>query len=310
MRNNNGEEYLTISTPTEVRTCGGLNICDEIKNGKQSLSIGSNGELQISSGNSVQLPDASATNELQSLTLSSDGQLGISSGNSVKLPDYSATNELQSLTLSSDGQLGITNGNSVQLPDSSQTNELQSLNLSSDGQLGISGGNSVQLPDSSATNELQSLTLSSSGQLGITNGNSVQLPTTWTKFWKQSKSDTMPIQPTWTTLTGYVVSFTVLSNTSAFLISTNVRFALNPSVSGLTLSFIVANEVNAVVDYVDFYNTDYQPPVTSVMTSQSMVAIGLAPGTYTAQVQVVTNIATTITFSTSNARLTVSKISD
>jgi hypothetical protein len=57
---------LTINSPTEVKTCGGINICDEINNGKQSLSLDNNGKISISNGNAVQLPDASETNELQS----------------------------------------------------------------------------------------------------------------------------------------------------------------------------------------------------------------------------------------------------
>jgi hypothetical protein len=168
-----GKNYLTINSPTEVFTCGDINICSILTDSIQSLSIANDGTLSLSKANSIQLPDSSSTNEIQSLSLSSDtSELAISGSNSIKLPDSSATNEIQSLSISGTS-LSISNGNTIQLPITAA----QTLALSMDKTtLSISDGNSVTLPDSSNTNELQSLNLSGS-QLSLSSGNSVDLST-------------------------------------------------------------------------------------------------------------------------------------
>ncbi len=167
---------MTINSPTVVKTCGGINICDEISLGKQTLALSSNGqEILISNGNIVQLPDSSVTNELQTLSLDSSGTLSISQGNQVKLGDNSPTNEIQTLSLDSSGRLSISQGNQVLLADASATNEIQTLSLDAAGRLSISQGNEVILADSSATNELQTLTLDTAGKLSISQGNQVTL---------------------------------------------------------------------------------------------------------------------------------------
>ncbi len=130
---------MTINSPTEVKTCGGINICNEIDKGQQSLSIGDDGQLSITNGNSIQLPSPA-------LSLSSEGKLSISSGNTVQLPDNSASNEIQTLTINS-GRISLSNGGgSVDVPDPSSTNEIQTLSIN-DRELSISNGNSVTLPD-------------------------------------------------------------------------------------------------------------------------------------------------------------------
>lgn len=111
---NNNEEYLVINSPTEVKTCGGINICTEITNGKQTLNLSGAGELSISPGNSVQLPDNSATNEIQTLSLNG-GTVSLTNGGSFVLPDADATNELQTLSISNKA-LQLSKGNSVPLP--------------------------------------------------------------------------------------------------------------------------------------------------------------------------------------------------
>lgn len=76
----NGEkEYLRINS-SGVFGCN-LNLC----NGVQSLSI-NNGEISISNGNTINLPDPSPTNEIQELSVTNGGStLSISNGNSVDL---------------------------------------------------------------------------------------------------------------------------------------------------------------------------------------------------------------------------------
>ncbi len=164
---------MTINSPTEVLACGDINICSSLADGIQYLTLASDGTLSISKGNSIQLPDASSTNEIQTLSLSSDNTgISISSGNTVALPDSSPTNELQTLSISGTS-LSISSGNSVQLP----IPPAQTLSLSSDNTtLSISDGNSVNLPDSSNTNELQTLRLDGT-QLSISSGNSIDLAT-------------------------------------------------------------------------------------------------------------------------------------
>ncbi len=100
---------------TEVKTCGGINICDAISQGKQSLSLSTSGDLSISSGNSITLPDASSENELQQLSIAGGTVTLSNNGGSVQLPDASSTNELQSLSLDN-GTLSLSSSNSVSLP--------------------------------------------------------------------------------------------------------------------------------------------------------------------------------------------------
>lgn len=136
---------MTINSATDVRTCGGVNICNEISQGKQTLALATDGTLSISNGNSIQIPDTSSTNEIQTLNYDPSGQLSISGGNSVSIPDNSPTNEIQTLSLSNSDTISLSNGGSVVLPDASATNEIQTLSVNSN-QMSISNGNTVQLP--------------------------------------------------------------------------------------------------------------------------------------------------------------------
>ncbi|MFM2177233.1 MAG: hypothetical protein RL015_1331, partial [Verrucomicrobiota bacterium] len=83
--------------------------------GAQTLSL-SGGTLSISNGNSVTLPDTSATNELQTLSLSGSSLALSNGGGNVTLPDSSATNELQALSIAG-SVISLSNGGgSVTLP--------------------------------------------------------------------------------------------------------------------------------------------------------------------------------------------------
>jgi hypothetical protein len=83
--------------------------------GAQTLSL-SGGTLSISNGNSVSLPDTSATNELQTLSLSGSSLALSNGGGNVTLPDSSATNELQALSIAG-SVISLSNGGgSVTLP--------------------------------------------------------------------------------------------------------------------------------------------------------------------------------------------------
>jgi hypothetical protein len=113
--------------------------------------------LEISSGNSVTLPD---DNDQQVLSITGS-TLSISNGNSVAIPDQ----QTLSITGSS---LSISNGNSIQLPPDS---DQQSLTLAGTS-LSISNGNSVVLPPN--TDE-QVLSVSGNA-LTISNGNTITLP--------------------------------------------------------------------------------------------------------------------------------------
>jgi hypothetical protein len=160
--------------------------------GADAQTLGVSGEqLSISNGNTVVLPDGSATNEAQTLsksgstvTLSSVGgagggtftdadtqtlalngqQLSISGGNSVTLPPVPAP---QTLSLSG-SSLTISGGNTVALPP---VTDAQTLSLSGS-TLSISGGNTVALPPAPAP---QTLSLSGSS-LTISGGNTITLP--------------------------------------------------------------------------------------------------------------------------------------
>jgi hypothetical protein len=187
---NGVKEFLRINNEGVI-ACDQKNLC----NAFQSLSLSSDGtSLSISDGNTIQIPDASSTNELQTLSISesslsiSNGNsvtlpaqqrlevsndnrtLTISGGNSISFPDDSASNELQTLMLSGNNLI-LSNGNSVTLPVSEQNLVISSNNRT----LSITYGNSITLPDSSSENELQTLTISGNS-LSISSGNTVQLP--------------------------------------------------------------------------------------------------------------------------------------
>ena len=116
----------------------------------------------VSGGGGNTDADADPTNELQTLIFS-NGQLSISSGNTVVIPDETndadadPANELQALTFSN-GQLSISSGNTVVIPDETNdadtdpANEIQSLSISGS-QLSISGGNTINLPVSDGTGD-------------------------------------------------------------------------------------------------------------------------------------------------------------
>lgn len=110
----NTEDYLVINSGNDIKTCGGVNICDEISKGKQTLAVNVNGQLSISNGNSVSLPDNNATNEIQTLSLNA-GTVSLTDGGSFVLPDAEATNELQTLSIANK-TLQLSQGNSVPLP--------------------------------------------------------------------------------------------------------------------------------------------------------------------------------------------------
>jgi hypothetical protein len=103
--------------------------------GAQTLSL-SGGVLSISNGNSVSLPDTSATNELQTLSLSGSSLALSNGGGNVTLPDSSATNELQALSIAG-SVISLSNGGgSVTLPSATNL-------YNSDGTL--SGGRTISM---------------------------------------------------------------------------------------------------------------------------------------------------------------------
>jgi len=191
---NNEIQTLSKSGTTITLNKGGGSITDS---DNQTLSF-SGSSLSISSGNSVTLPDSSASNELQRLSLSG-ASLSISSGNSVTLPDTSSSNELQTLSKSgnkislsgnggqvvdndsqmlsySNGIVSLERGGSFYLPDTSASNEFQSLSITpGKGTIALSNGGSVILNDSSSINELQILSISND-TLSISKGNKIKLP--------------------------------------------------------------------------------------------------------------------------------------
>ncbi|MCR5889672.1 tail fiber domain-containing protein [Hymenobacter sp. J193] len=136
----------------------------------QTLTL-SSGSLSISGGNSVTLPDASATNEAQTLskagttvTLSTVNGAG---GGSFTDLDTDA----QQLTLDGNA-LRLSNSTSVILPDASDTNEAQTI-FKNNGLISLTpingfGGGSV------TDNDGQTLSVSG-GNLSISGGNSVAL---------------------------------------------------------------------------------------------------------------------------------------
>ncbi|MBG8555406.1 galactose-binding domain-containing protein [Hymenobacter guriensis] len=132
----------------------------------QTLTV-SSGSLSISGGNSVTLPDASATNELQTIT---------KSGNTVTLSNGGGSftdldTDAQQLTLD-DNTLRLSNSTSVVLPDASNTNEAQTI-FKSNGVISLTsiggfGGGSVTDTDG----QLLSV---GNGNLTISGGNSLAL---------------------------------------------------------------------------------------------------------------------------------------
>lgn len=158
--------------------------------GSQSLFL-SGDNLSISNGNSVILPDGSATNELQSLSLSGANLSLSNGGGSVTLPtgttytagsginisgnsisnsgDLSTTNEIQTMTLTGNNLSLSNGGGSVTIPTGTIYTAGNGIN--------ISGNTITNDGDLSTTNEIQTMTLAGNNLTLSYGGGSVILPT-------------------------------------------------------------------------------------------------------------------------------------
>lgn len=152
-RDSTNELQLLQLTGNLLEISSGNSVTLPDDNDQQVLSI-TGSTLSISNGNSVAIPD-------QQILSIAGSSLSISNGNSIQLPPDS---DQQSLTLAGTS-LSISNGNSVVLPPN--TDE-QVLSVSGNA-LTISNGNTVTLPDA------QTLSIAAN-TLSISNGNSVSLP--------------------------------------------------------------------------------------------------------------------------------------
>jgi hypothetical protein len=158
--------------------------------GSQSLFL-SGDNLSISNGNSVTLPDGSATNEIQTLSLSGANLSLSNGGGSVALPtgttytagnginisgnsisnagDLSNTNEIQTMTLAGNNLALSNGGGSVTLPTGATYTAGTGINIA---------GNSISnAGDLSNTNEIQTMTLAGNNLSLSNGGGSVALPT-------------------------------------------------------------------------------------------------------------------------------------
>ena len=137
---------------------------------KQTLSYNSStGELTISNGNTVTLPQSSSGDNWGSQVVVTDGTTLTGDGTSSN--PLSVNGDLtDDQTLAISGHLlSIENGNSITLPD----NDNQTLSLSGN-TLSISGGNSVDLSGYLDNTDNQTLSLSGT-TLSISGGNNVNL---------------------------------------------------------------------------------------------------------------------------------------
>lgn len=148
-----GANYVNLGT-TQLLSVPYALYSKSSGNPPQTLSF-SNGDLSISEGNTVQIPDkfedgdVDPANELQIISLSND-TLYLENGGWVFLGNYLDNTDKQILSISGDS-VSISNGNTIVINDDiddadhDSKNELQTLYLSGD-TLYISKGNSVQLP--------------------------------------------------------------------------------------------------------------------------------------------------------------------
>ncbi|MCC6722692.1 MAG: hypothetical protein IT243_10870, partial [Bacteroidia bacterium] len=177
LKKNYYNQKITVSNDTIFLNGGGfVKIPTSADN--QNLSI-IGGRLTIQRGNTISIPDSSATNEIQSISISGGkGKIYLTNGGNVVLNDSSSTNEIQTLSKSGNVLTLSNGGGSVTVTDQDSTNEIQTISKTGVNVTLSKGGGTINVndADSNSTNEIQSISISGGkGKIYLINGGNVVL---------------------------------------------------------------------------------------------------------------------------------------
>ncbi|NUM30889.1 MAG: hypothetical protein HUU47_01015 [Bacteroidetes bacterium] len=187
LKRNYYSQKLTFSNDT-IFLSGGSFIKIPTSSDNQNLNI-TGGRIAIQRGNTIYLPDSSATNEIQTHSITGGHIVLSNGGGTVLLPD-SSTNEIQTLSKTGNTITLSNGGGNVTVNDQDSTNEIQTISRTGGRIILNKNGGTATLPDSSATNELQVLSMSND-TIFLTNGGFVKLPSSL--FWNlKGNSGTNP----------------------------------------------------------------------------------------------------------------------